>query len=59
MVDITYLHDGLHMIKRQYCVCGNTLEYWLDEKDEAFAVCSKCDVKTPDIMIVKDRTCSH
>jgi hypothetical protein len=53
MSNVINLHSGASIIKKLFCDCGHTLEYWLGDDECAYGLCPKCDMESPTKLIVK------
>jgi hypothetical protein len=40
-------------IKKLFCDCGHTLEYWLGDDNCAYGICPVCDVENAQEIIIK------
>jgi hypothetical protein len=55
MSNVTKLHSGCHNLKKLYCDCGHTLEYWLGDDNCAYGICPRCDLDMPQEITVKEK----
>jgi|TARA_R110000803_G_scaffold93252_1_gene160738 hypothetical protein len=39
-------------ITRLYCDCGVPLSYWIDDADNSYGLCQRCDLHEPEEIIV-------
>jgi hypothetical protein len=53
MSNVIKLHSGSGLIKKLFCDCGHTLEYWLGDDECAYGLCPVCDLQSPVELIVK------
>tara|TARA_B110000858_G_C17354258_1_gene272363 strand:+ start:123 stop:302 length:180 start_codon:yes stop_codon:yes gene_type:complete len=47
MGDVIELRQGSVSAKKQFCECGNSLEYWLGSDNCGYGMCSVCNLNNP------------
>jgi hypothetical protein len=40
-------------VKKMYCECGLSLDYWLGADDCAYGMCPRCNLDNPEELTVK------
>lgn len=53
MSNVTHLPSRVCTLKKLFCDCGHTLEYWLGDDDCAYGICPSCDVENAKEIIIK------
>lgn len=43
---INFPQNGIYAV-RQFCDCGNGLEYWVGDDDNAYGICPYCNIGAP------------
>jgi len=60
MSNVIKLYGGRVTIKKLFCDCGHTLEYWLGNDECGYGLCPICDLDTPmEITLNEEKEWTH